>query len=106
MKNKYWKQIPLEENIIWCKAIHKYAMEASATSVHTCQRSSQLTVASLFWSSTRPDDYRPIPKPFFQNTVIILLSQISFIAQFPEQSTSVLRLERTEDILYMILIKH
>lgn len=81
-------------------------MEASATSIHTCQQSSQLTIASLFWSSTRPDDYWPILKPFFQNTVIILLSQISFIAYFPEQSTSVLRLEHTEDILYMILIKH
>lgn len=44
---------------------------------------------------------------FFQNVVTILLSQISFSAQFPERSsTSVSRLERAQDILYVIAIKH
>lgn len=98
----------LEQSIIWCKVICKYAMEVRAMSTHTCQRSSRLTVASLFliqqktrWLSTHSKAV------FFQNVVTILLSQISFSAQLPERrSTSVSRLERAQDILYVIAIKH
>lgn len=111
MENKYWKQTMLEQSIIWCKVIRKYAMGVRAMSIHTCQWSSLLTVASLFFfrSSKRPDDYQLIPKPFFQNVVlkIILLSWISFSAQFPEgRSTLILRLECTWGSLHVIPIKH
>lgn len=108
MKDKYWKQTLLKQTIIWCKVICKCVMEVRAMSIHTCQWSSQLTVASLLFDRAKDQmTVDPFQSLFFQNVVTILLSQISFSVQFPERSsTSVLRLECTQNVLYLIPIKH
>lgn len=93
MEEKCWKQTMLDQGITWCKVIGKYAVGVRAAFTPANDPACWLLLV-FFWASKRPDDYQLIPKPFFfPNVVTILLSQISFSAQFPEGSTSALRLE-------------
>lgn len=108
MENKYWEQIMLEQN--------EYHLEKIDTQVrHRSQHcvNSHLPMAypannssPFFDPAQNQMTIHSFQSHFFQSSVTILLSQMYFIAQFPEWSTSVLRLESTDEILYLILIKH